>query len=195
MLRDGEQSVIKQVTTRINGLKKISRNADFRTRLTVATGIVQSKLQYLMPLWIGAPEYLINALQVQQLNAARTVCGYHSYFWSTTKLLNKCGWLSVRQQMVMSTVIMAQNIMTTGVPRNIHAAIATEHPYRTRQATSGGIRVASHQMNNITSLSERTFKFQARKFYNQLPGEMRQLGKVKFRKEVRNWVKHNVPIR
>ena len=80
MIRDGEHSVIKQVTKRINGLKKISSNADFRTRLSVATGIVQSKLQYLMPLWMGAPAYLMNALQVQQLNAARTVCGYHSYF-------------------------------------------------------------------------------------------------------------------
>ena len=73
MLRDGEASVLKQVTTRLNGLKKIAANADFRTKLTVATGIIQSKLQYLMPLWIGAPDYLVKALQVQQLNAARTV--------------------------------------------------------------------------------------------------------------------------
>ena len=127
MLRDGEQSIIRQITTRINGLKKISPNADFRTRLSVATGIVQSKLQYLMPLWMGAPDYLIKALQVQQLNAARTVCGYNSYYWSTTKLLETCGWLSVRQQMVFSTVTMAHNIMTTGLPRNLHATIAMEH--------------------------------------------------------------------
>ena len=162
MLRDGENSVMKQVITRINGLKKIASNADFKTRRSVATGIVQSKLQYLMPLWIGAPAYLVNALQVQQLNAARVVCGYNSYYWSTSKLLDKCGWLSVRQQMVASTVTMAHSIMTTGVPRNIYATIAAEHPYRTRQATAGGIRVTANPEANLSSLTERTFKFQAR---------------------------------
>ena len=54
MIRDGEDSVIKQVTTRLNGLKKIAQNADFKTRLSVANGIIQSKLQYLLPLWLGA---------------------------------------------------------------------------------------------------------------------------------------------
>ena len=89
MLRDGEQSVMKQIVTRINGLKKIAKNADFQTKLAVANGIVQSKIQYLMPLWMGAPDYLIKAVQVQQLNAAKVVCGYRSYYWSMAKLLNE----------------------------------------------------------------------------------------------------------
>ena len=32
MLRDGKESVMKQVTTRVNELKKIALNADFKTR-------------------------------------------------------------------------------------------------------------------------------------------------------------------
>ena len=32
--------------------------------IPATTGIIQSKLQYLMPLWIDAPDYLINVLQV-----------------------------------------------------------------------------------------------------------------------------------
>ena len=97
----------------------------------VATGIIQSKLQYLMPLWNGTPDYLINGLQVQQLNAARTVCGYQSYYWSTTKLLNTSGWLSIKQKMFASTVSMAHNIVKSGVPRNIHSTLVTQYPYRT----------------------------------------------------------------
>ena len=108
-----------------------------------------------MPLWMGAPDYLVNALQVQQLNAARVVCGYHSYYWSTTKLLNTCGWLSIKQQMVASTATMAHNIITTGIPRNIHANIVSEYPYRTRQATGGNIRFDG------SVIGEKTFKFQA----------------------------------
>ena len=147
-----------------------------------------------MPLWIGAPDYLVNALQVQQLNAARTVCGYHSYYWSTTKLLNTCGWLSVRQQMVLSTITMAHNIIVTGVPRNIHATMLSEYPYRTRQATQGNIRAAENNLAH-SSLAEKTFKFQSRKYYNQVPVEIRQLRKQPFKKKIRKWVKEHIPIR
>ena len=190
MLRDGKDSVVKQITTRLNGLKKIAVNASFKTRLMVATGIIQSKLQYLMPLWIGAPDYLINYLQVQQLNAARCVCGYKSYFWSTSKLLETCGWLSIKQQMVASTVSMAHKIVTTGVPKNIKATLILEYPYRTRQATNGDIRLLDNTLKN-----EKTFKFQARKYYNQIPLNIRQLEKDKFKKEIKKWVKENIPIR
>ena len=189
MLRDGENSVKKQVITRINGLKKIALNADFKTHRSVATGIVQSKLQYLMPLWIGAPAYLVNALQVQQLNAARVVCGYNSYYWSTSKLLNACGWLSIKQQMVASTVTMAHNIIMTGVPRNIHANLVSEYPYATRQAAGGDIRFDG------ALIGEKTFKFQARRFYNQIPTKIRKLGKLGFKREVKNWAKQHVPLR
>ena len=190
MLRDGKDSVVKQITTRLNGLKKIAVNASFKTRLMVATGIIQSKLQYLMPLWIGAPDYLINALQVQQLNAARCVCGYKSYFWSTSKLLETCGWLSIKQQMVASTVSMAHKIVTTGVPKNIKATLILEYPYRTRQATNGDIRLLDNILKN-----EKTFKFQARKYYNQIPIEIRQLQNDKFKKEMKKWVRESIPIR
>ena len=57
--------------------------ADFKSKLAVATGVIQSKIQYLLPLYGGAPDYLLRAVKVQQLKAARFVCGYSSYFWST----------------------------------------------------------------------------------------------------------------
>ena len=50
-IRDGESSLLRQLTTRINGLKKISVNATFHTRLMVANGVVMSKMAYLITLW------------------------------------------------------------------------------------------------------------------------------------------------
>ena len=40
-----------------------------------------------------------------------------------------------------------------------------------------------------------TFKYQARKYYNELPVEFRQYKKLKFKKEIKKWTKENVPIR
>ena len=104
-ISDSKTSLIRQLRTRNNGLKMISRNAKFDTRLMVASGSVQSKLVYLITLWGGAQQYLLKALQVQQLTAARTVCGMHSWRWSKGKLLKKVGWMSVRQLVEFHTVL------------------------------------------------------------------------------------------
>ena len=115
------RSIVSQLSGRLNGLKKL-KNGDFKSKITVATGIIQSKIQYLLPLYGGAPKYLLEAIQVQQLKAARFVCGYGSYYWSTTKLLKTCGWLSVKQQEFYSTTLLAHKIATTQRPLNLHAA-------------------------------------------------------------------------
>ena len=79
-LSDHESSMIKQLTSRINGLKKISSNATFNTRLMVANGVVMSKLVYLITVWGGSTSVSTESLQVQQLTVARTVWGYNSFF-------------------------------------------------------------------------------------------------------------------
>ena len=53
-IRDGESSLLRQLTTRINGLKKISVNATFQTWPMVANGVLRSKMVYLITLWRGA---------------------------------------------------------------------------------------------------------------------------------------------
>ena len=61
MIRNGKSSIVGQLSGRLNGLKKL-KQADFKSKLQVATGIIQSKIQYLLPLFGGAPEYLLNEL-------------------------------------------------------------------------------------------------------------------------------------
>ena len=57
-----EKSLVKQLGTRLNALKKISRVADFKTRKMLADGLFMSKLIYLIPLWGGCEKFLIKAL-------------------------------------------------------------------------------------------------------------------------------------
>ena len=68
-----EKSLVKQLGTRLNALKKISRVADFKTRKMLADGLFMSKLVYLIPLWGGCEKFLIQALQIIQNKAARSV--------------------------------------------------------------------------------------------------------------------------
>ena len=104
-LRDNKQSLMRQITSRMNGLKKVARNSTFKTRLMIANGVVMSRILYLITVWGGAQQYLLKEIQVQQLTAARTVCGFNSKAWSKKKLLDKLGWLSIRQMVYYNTVL------------------------------------------------------------------------------------------
>ena len=186
-LADDKSSLIRQLTSRNNGLKKISRNAKFSTKLMVASGAVLSKLVYLITLWGGAQQYLLKALQVQQLTAARTVCGYQSHRWNKGRLLRRLGWMSVRQLIEFHTVLQAHKTLTTGLPQPLHAALSTDYPYRTRNATSGRIRLGENASTN-------TFKYRAMVSYNAVPQEVMvgTMGSVK--KKLKQWILKNVPL-
>lgn len=185
---DHESSLMKQLTTRINGLKKISVNATFNTRLMVANGAVMSKMVYLITLWGGAQQYLLKALQVQQNTAARTVCGFCSHGWSKKKLLNRVGWLSVRQLIYYHTVIQAHKTIKTGKPRPLFDSISTKHPRNTRSAAIGQIRFGE------AFKAQTSFKYRALHWYNSLPPSVRKGSTAVVKKNLKTWVKENVPI-
>ena len=136
---EGDQSLVKQITSRINGLCLLSPRSSFQTRLMVANGIVISKLCYLIQLWGGCEEYLLKPLQVLQNRAARAVTGW-GWFTPKRKLLRKCNWLSIKQLVYYQSVVLAHKIATTSSPFYLAAKMTTAHPRKTRQAASGCIR-------------------------------------------------------
>ena len=180
---------MKKLGSRINGLKRTCRNGSFESRLMVANGIVMSKLVYLVTLWGGAQQYLLKSLLVQQLTAARVVCGFKCWGWSKTRLLEKVGWLSVRQLIVYHTVLQAQKTITSCVPRPLHSALSTNHPYRTRQASAGQIRFGEDFKAGAAS-----FKYRAMVWYNSVPASVRTGSAATVKKKLKMWVKSNIPI-
>ena len=187
-LRDHKGSLLSQLTSRMNGLKKVSANASFSTKLMVANGVVMSKLSYLITLWGGAQQYLLGAVQVQQLAAARVVCGYGCYRWSKRKLLDKVGWLSVRQLILYHTVLQAHKTLETGVPKPLYQSLSGTYPRNTRNAAMGQIR----QSNNFSSSS--TFKHRAMQGYNSVPVSVRTGSTSTVKRKLKQWIKSNIPI-
>ena len=142
---------------------------------------------YLITLWGGAQHYLLNALQVQQLTAARTVCGAQSWRWNKGRLLRRVGWMSVRQLIEFHTVLQAHKTLKSGLPRPLHASLCTEYPYRTRGATSGLIRLG----NNVSTES---FRFRAMNSYNRVPAKVKEGSIPTVKKNLKQWVLKNIPI-
>ena len=96
------------------------------------------------------------------------------------------GWMSVRQLMFFHTVLQAHKTISTGVPRPLHAALSTYHPYDTRSASSGKIRLGE----SCTS----TFKYRAMVFYNSVPGGVRKGSLPTVKRKLKQWVLRNVPL-
>ena len=165
-LHDHEPSLLNQLIRRINGLKKICINADFQTRLTVANGVVISKLSYLITLWGGAKQYLMNMLQVQQMTAARLVCGFGSWRLSRRKLLNRVGWLSVKQLIFYHTVLQVHKTLGNGLPLSLYNDLYNDYARSTRNAEVGNLR----QVKRCRS----TFQYRAVQFYNSVPADIRK---------------------
>jgi hypothetical protein len=197
-IRDHKNSIIKQLNCRINAMKML-QNGSTKTKLMVATAVFQSKLQYLMPLWGGAPDYLLRALQVQQLRAARLVWGYSSYYWSTEKLLHKCNWLSVKQQIFYSTCVLAHSCITTAAPYHIYTGLVhTRAQYNTRAAAAKGPVPRYHTWEAYeghSSLTLGSFRCRAQRFYSSLPAAVTtgSMAAVKFK--LKKHVKEAVPLR
>ena len=148
-----------------------------------------SNMVYLITLWGGAQQYLLKALLVQQLTAARTVCGFHCYGWSKKKLLDRVGWLSVRQLIFFHTVLQAHKTISTGVPRPLHASISTQHPCNTRSSTRGLIRFGENFDGPNSS-----FRYRAMNWYNSVPTGVRIGSLDTVKKNLKHWVRQNVPI-
>ena len=95
-------------------------------------GIFHSKLVYLINVWGGAPIYLLKALQVQQMIAARTVCGFQCARWSRSRILKTVGWLSVRQLIEFHAILQVHKTLGSGYPRLLYEDFDCDHPYQTR---------------------------------------------------------------
>ena len=193
MVKNSKSSIICQLAGRLNGLKKL-KQADFKSKLTVATAVIQSKIQYLLPLYGGAPDYLIRAVQVQQLKAARFVCGYSSFYWSTEKLLQTCGWLSVRQQEFYSTTMLAHKIVTTSLPQNLWSDMVQTHQVNTRAAQQGQIRFGSNYRGE-SELTRGSFKYRAQRYYSRIDVSMRRQPLQTFKKNLKHFARRNIPVR
>ena len=192
-LFDSKKSLSKQLTSRINGLKKIAGSASFNTRLMVANGVFMSKVVYLITVWGGAQQYLLKRLQVQQLVAARSVCGFVSRWWSRKKILERVGWLSIRQLAYYHTVLQAHKTICSGKPALLSQALESNFPYRTRSAAMGQIRFGETFFGNSSIISA-SFKHRAVHWYNAVPVSVRDgsIGSVK--KKLKAWVLKNIPL-
>ena len=188
-LKDGELSLHRQITSRINALKKISHAAPFQTRKMIANGIIISRIIYVMQLWGGTSDYLINMLQVLQNKAARFVTKLGIYTSQKTLLL-QCGWLSVRQLIQYHSLIMIFKVKLEQKPVFLQQHLSQRFNYRTRFASTGSV---VFNQKNSCDISKHSFLVRSTERWNSLPPHIKQAENLgAFKWKLRTWLKQHV---
>ena len=189
-IQTGENSLMKQLTSRLNALQKVSTHATYKTRLSAANGVFMSALTYLIPLWGGCEGYLIRALQVLQNRAARQVTKL-SWFTPSRRLLKQCNWLSIRQLIFYHTALSVFRTTKAKAPVYLSQQLSMEHPYLTRLATGGGIRREGYH----GGLAQKNFLIRAAREFNRIPACIRMCNTVQsFKYQLKQWIKTNIPL-
>ena len=182
-----DQSLTRQLTSRLNGLLKVAQHASMSTRLMVANGIFMSKLSYLIQLWGGCDKYLVRSLQIVQNRAARVVTG-KSWYTPVRRLLEECRWLSVNQLIFYHTCLQVKKILLGGGPVYFKQKFCTHHPRETRQATGGSI----WRGQDWTSSS---FSARGAQAYNTIPAYIRNSTSIPtFKSKLKKWVSSNITL-
>ena len=179
-----ENSLVRQLHSRINAIKKISKSSCFKTRLMIANGIFLSKLTYLIPLWGGCEKLIIRSLQKVQ-NIILRVVTKRNIFTPVREMLTNCGWLSVHQLAGYHTLLLVHKIKHTGQPLYLAEMFTSSFNYPTRFAGAGNIQAAGKSEVRL-ELSQQSFKFRAIRDWNKLPSQLKlETSSMLFKKKLK----------
>ena len=199
-LLDNKDSLVTSLNQRVGALKKISHASSFKSRKMIANGIFMSKLIYLMPVWMGCEDYLVNGLQVCQNKAARLVTKLDRYT-PTKVLMQQCGWMPVKQLLIYHSLILLHKVFQQKKPKFLYQKITSgsKQP-NTRQAAATSAAMAAAGLpeqpslpNYELGLSRSSWCWSSVRWYQQLPPDL--LAEVtisKFKTRLKDWVAINI---
>jgi hypothetical protein len=197
---DNKDSLLKSLNKRVGAVKKISKSASFKTRKMIANGLFISKLIYLMPVWMGCEDYLVNVLQVCQNKVARLVTKLDR-FTPTMVILKQCGWMPVRHLMVFHSLVLLHKTLQQQKPVYLYKKVMSgQQQPNTRQAAAAeaameaaGTPPQPTVEHCELGLKKKSWCWSAVIWYNQLPLDLRSEVKITtFKTRLKKWVTMNV---
>ena len=136
---------------------------------------------------------LLDLLQTLQNKAARIVCNQGIYT-PVRKLLENCGWMSMRQLVSYHRMLLMYSIRKEGKPKYFVEKFCgdNDHKYKTRFVEDAGVK-KQRILKNEDSRS--SFVPNSIDIWNKLPVEIRKTENVKaFKAKLKPWIKENIKI-
>ena len=162
-LETGTKALFPTVRKQLGKLRHAGNLIPRECRNSLAKGLIQSRLSYLLPLWGGATEQHLRQAQVIWNTTARWVTG-RGRRTKMTELMTLTGWMTIKEQIRLATAIFTWKIVYLRIPRRLNNRMTLDENYliQTReprlQFSTNCYRWRAASQWNALSLEMRTEK-------------------------------------
>ena len=175
-LETGQKALFPQVRKVLGRLKHQGKLIPISSRNNLARGLILSRLNYLMPLWGGATENLLRKAQVIVNSAARWTTGLGRRT-RTTQLMKSTGWLTVKEQVRVSTSVLTWKLLHLGKPARLAEGMQITPDWK--------IEIELPRLQ----FSQTCLKWRAASQWNDLPQDLRELPTIAaFKRQVKRQI-------
>ena len=191
-IMESEANLYQVLNKRLSALKLISKSCDFKSRKMFGYGIFHSKLIYMISVWGHCSKDILQSLQTIQNRAARVI-SRNNWEVSNRENFKHIGWLSVLQLVHYHCILLLHQVKVEKSPEYIYSMFDWDYSYQTRQATNSIIKPIGTPRSE---LCQKSFRWQAPKYYNELPKELTQIqDKRCFKTKLKQGIFENVPFK
>ena len=184
-------SMVRSLSLKNNGLQKVCKHANFKSRKMLANGLINSQLIYCVQLYGGTSDYLLNYLQVQQNRAARIVTRLEKCT-EVGLLLQQVGWLSVRQLCVYHSLLLVFNTQDQKMPEYFCRKFTKRFPYATRRSKNNFF---SMENTPKSETSRTSFFHRSLVLWNGLPDEVKKVTEMEvFKRKSKMRIQHSIEV-
>jgi len=142
---------------------------------TIATSLVQSRLDYANSILYGISASNLNKLQRVQNKLAKTVLVSRSPNQSSTDLLHTLHWLPVKDRINFKIATLTYNLLNTRQPSYLSCFLEAYRPIRDlRSSALSNLQ----QPASITNFGTRAFSVAAPRVWNTLPLDIKQCATI-----------------
>ena len=159
-----------------------------RVRVMILNSLSLSLVRYVMPLLININCKQVKIIKTLVLKTARAAIGYHSYYWTNSKVLKTCEWLDGIHLFYYSIICFIHKCNIDRVPKLI--IINWEYTNRVGSRTIGPKMNVHMSKSSITSNS---LLHKGLFIYSRVPDSMKMKNGKIFKKMIKNMVPNSFP--
>ena len=164
-LQTGEKPLISTLCKRLGALRHLGTQVPKNGRKLLATGLILSKIVYMIPVWGGAPVTFIRKLQRIVNNSVRYILNGGKR-WKTDRLMREVNWLRVDEQIEYHSLLSLWKILRMKTPKFLAKKYIIEDDWRISMT------------NPRLQLTETAFRWRSCAQWNGLPDNIRQIDKI-----------------
>ena len=173
------------INNRLYNIRKITHNTTFKARKILTKAIVIGKMNYCLPLLCNARKDQLTDLNTLVMKSCRTIMGSQCPGWRNDRLLDKCSMPSIYQSINNQALNYIHRLQSTKMPNALYTMYRV--PARAQRTT--------HTLRPIYAPKTKKLKaslfFKYTIIYNQLPHAFKELPKVKFKRQIKVYIRDN----